>query len=165
MSAEITIYVQELRWVLDQIIHILSSYPSARLNWRPATGTANSAYAIASHVVSCTRVYVLGFGCGQEVERDRQAEFAATGENSKELIAAVHNLADEIEAGLTALPPSSLDQRLRPPQHLWGATTESREISAREAIVSSIRHAALHLGELRLTRDLAEREGYEGRPH
>ncbi len=30
-----------------------------------------------------------------------------------------------------------------------------REISGRDALVESIRHAALHLGELRLTRDLA----------
>jgi hypothetical protein len=29
-----------------------------------------------------------------------------------------------------------------------------KEISRREALVESIRHAALHLGELRLTRDL-----------
>jgi len=35
----------------------------------------------------------------------------------------------------------------------------SREISGREALVESIRHAALHLGELRLTRDLAKQHG------
>lgn len=41
-----------------------------------------------------------------------------------------------------------------PPQELWG-TGRPREIFRREALVESIRHAAIHLGELRLTRSLA----------
>lgn len=126
------------------------------LNWRPATGAANSAYAIGTHLARCTRVYVLGFACGQRVERDRPAEFAAAGGDPGPLVAEIGELGREIAAALAALPPSALERRLRPAPELWG-TGEPREISAREAIVESIRHAALHLGELRLTRDLAER--------
>jgi DinB superfamily len=156
MSAEIATYLQELQWLLDQIAHTLRSYPSGKLDWRPISAAANSASAIASHVVSSTRVYVLGFGCGQAVTRERQAEFAAAGRDRQELMSEIHALSTEISAALTALPPAALDQRLLPPRELWGPTSDPREISAREAIVESIRHAALHLGELRLTRDLAE---------
>lgn len=157
MPDEIAIYLQELAWVLEQIAQTLRDYPPGRLGWRPASGTSNSAAAIASHVLSATRVYVLGFGCGQDVARDRAAEFAADPADSAALLAALRQLVAELGAALPALAPPALDRRLRPPQELWGAITEPREISAREAIVMGLRHAALHLGELRLTRDLAAR--------
>ena len=71
-------------------------------------------------------------------------------------LAAVRGLAREITAALAALSPAELDRRFVPPQALWG-TGPPHEISRRDALVESIRHAALHLGELRLTRDLAVR--------
>lgn len=155
MSDEIAIYRRELQWLLDQAAQTLQGYPPGRLHWRPATGAANSAAAIIHHVVSSTRVYVLGFACGQAVTRDRAEEFDAEAMSEPALLAGVRQLAIEVEHALVALPAAALDGRMLPPQALWGAITPAREISAREAIVMSVRHLALHLGELRLTRDLA----------
>ena len=56
MSAELETYAQELRWILDQISRTVDGLTEQQLNWRPSSGTANSAYAIASHVVGSTRV-------------------------------------------------------------------------------------------------------------
>jgi len=156
VTAEVAIYLKELLWVLDQITEILATYPVGRLDWRPSTSAANSGYAIANHVLQVTRVYALGFGCGQVVTRNRSVEFTADGGDSRELITKLRELAHDLETALGALPAETLDRRLRPSPDLWG-TGEPREISAREAIVESIRHAAIHLGELRLTRDLAVR--------
>jgi hypothetical protein len=158
LSAELTIYAQELRWILDQIRRTVDGLTEHQLNWRPSTGTANSAYAIVSHVVSSTRVYALGFGCGQMVTRDRSAEFAASGSSFQDLVTALGQLADEITTALATLTPATLNERLWPTQELWG-TGQVREISRREALVESIRHAALYLGELRLTHDLARQHG------
>ena len=152
--AELETYAGELRWVLDQIAVSLIGLTPAQLNWRPATGEANSAYAIAAHVLGVTRVYVLGFGCGRPVTRDRPAEFAARGSDVGALIARLDALAAEMSTALAALTPADLDRRFVPPRELWG-TGEIHEISARDALVHAIRHAGLHLGELRLTRDLA----------
>jgi Protein of unknown function (DUF664) len=157
MSTELHTYTQELRWILDQISRTVDGLTEQQLKWRPATGTANSVYAIASHVVGSTRVYALGFGCGRRVTRDRSAELVASGSSSQDLVTALGQLADEITTALTTLPAATLDERLRPTQELWG-TGQVREISRREALVESIRHAALHLGELRLTRDLARQD-------
>ncbi len=156
MTDETATYARELRWILDQIAEVIAAYPADRLNWRPATGSANGAGAIVTHVLSCTRVYVLGFGCGQGVTRDRQ-EFLARDTSADELISATRLLAAEIESALVALEPRALDRRLLPSAELFGEVTRPREISARDAIVESIRHAAIHLGELRLTHDLAGR--------
>jgi hypothetical protein len=72
------------------------------------------------------------------------------------LIARLEALAAEIGAAVATLTASDLARRLRPPRELWG-TGEIHEIAARDALVESIRHASVHLGELRLTRDLALR--------
>lgn len=55
MSDEITTYRHELHWILDQVIRVLTAYPSDKLNWRPQSESANSAYAIVSHILSSTR--------------------------------------------------------------------------------------------------------------
>ena len=157
MDSEIDTYARELGWVLGQICVALRGLTPLQLNWRPDTGTANSAHAIASHVVAATRVYALGFGCGRPVQRDRQAEFTGSGHDSAEVIAHVEAFAAELRRGLAALTAPDLERRLRPPRELWG-TGDIHEISARDALVESIRHAALHLGELRLTRDLATQQ-------
>src|SRR5256885_2149783 len=59
-------------------------------------------------------------------------------------------------AALPPRGPGALGGGLAPPQALGGGAPP-HEISRRDALVESIRHAALHLGELRLTRDLAVR--------
>ncbi len=156
MRAEINTYSQQLCWILGQLVVSLRGLTVAQLNWRPSTAAANSAYAIVSHVVGSTRVYALGLGCGLPAARDRTAEFAASGNDVDVLIAGVRELGTEIEAALTALAPAALDERITPPMELWG-TGEPHEISRRDALVESIRHAGIHLGELRLTRDLAMR--------
>jgi DinB superfamily len=154
---ELQAYARELGWILEQVGVSLRGLTAAQLNWRPATGTANSAWAIVTHVVSATRVYALGFGCGRPVSRDRPAEFAAAGSSPETLLADVASLARELETALRAMPPAELERRTLPSQELWG-TGAPHELSRREALVESIRHAALHLGELRLTRDLALRQ-------
>lgn len=156
MSAEATAYARELSWVLGQIGAALKDLTPAQLHWRPDTGTANSAAAIATHVAAATRVYALGFGCGRPVMRDRAGEFAAPGADADALIAGLETLAAELVGEVGRLDAADLDRRLTPPRELWG-TGEIHEISARDALVESIRHAGLHLGELRLTRDLALR--------
>ena len=157
MTAETQTYAQELRWLLEQICVSLKGLSAAQLNWRPDTGSANSAYSIGNHVAEVTPVYALGFGCGRPVRRDRATEFSASGPDAGELIARLEALADEIGSAVAALTPAALDRRFTPPRGLWG-TGEIHEISARDALVESIRHAGVHLGELRLTRDLAIRQ-------
>jgi hypothetical protein len=156
MDAEAATYARELQWVLGQLCVSLKGLTSAQLTWRPDTGAANSAYAIGHHVAEVTRVYALGFGCGRPVTRDRSTEFSAACDDAGPLIARLEALAAEIGAAVANLTVADLARRVRPPRELWG-TGDIHEIAARDALVESIRHAGVHLGELRLTRDLALR--------
>jgi len=73
--------------------------------------TANSAYAIAGHVVAATRVYALGFGCGQAVERNRSEEFSGMGTAAREAIEPIQALSADIASALAGLTPADLDRR------------------------------------------------------
>ena len=120
MTAETQTYAQELRWLLEQICVSLKGLSAAQLNWRPDTGSANSAYSIGAHVAAVTRVYALGFGCGRAVQHDRSTEFAASGTDAGPLIARREALAAEITSALADLAPSALDRCFVPPRELWG---------------------------------------------
>jgi hypothetical protein len=156
MNAEAATYARELSWLLAQLCACVIDLTPSQLAWRPDTGSANSAYAIAHHVGEVTRVYALGFGCGGRVTRDRSRVFSGTGDDAGALIARLEALGAAIATALATLSPADLGRRQLPPRELWGEG-EIHEISARDALVESIRHAGVHLGELRLTRDLALR--------
>ncbi|MEX2081841.1 MAG: DinB family protein [Dehalococcoidia bacterium] len=169
-SPEAGLYVAQLEWLLMQLHDALGHIPEGMLGWAPHEG-ANPARVIARHAMAVTSVYVLGFGCGADafMERDRAAEFLdqprdPSPAHGHELSAAHYALLDligDIRRHLEPLTEADMARTCIPPQHLWG-TGAPRQISAREAIVEAIRHGAIHLGELRLTMELAQRAQADG---
>lgn len=156
MDAEIETLSRLLRSLLGRVGDCLDGLSETQLNWRPPVAGANSAYVIAAHTVGNARGWVLGIACGQPVDRDRPAEFRASGRDAAALVADGERLSREIDAALAALTPSDLDRRLVPLPKYWGEG-EPYEISVREALLHVVEHAALHLGQLQITRDLALR--------
>ena len=157
MDAEIESLSRQIRSILERVCACLDGLSEAQLNWRPPIDGANSVYVVATHTLGNARAFVLGIACGRPLERDRPAEFRASGRDASGLTAQARRLADDIEAALAGLSASDLDRRLLPPPSLWGEG-EPWEISVREALLYVVEHAALHLGQLQITRDLALRE-------
>ncbi len=157
MDAEIGTYRRQLQSLLGRVCACLEGLSEAQLNWRPPIDGANSAYVIAAHTLGNARAWVLGIACGRPIERDRPAEFRASGRDAADLTAQARRLSDEIEAALAALSASALGQRLLPLKSLWGEG-EPQEISVREALLHVVEHASIHLGQLQITRDLALRD-------
>ena len=155
MNAEIETYSGQIRPLLERICGCLEGLNESQLNWRPPIDGANSPYVIATHTLGNARAWVLGIACGRPVERDRPAEFRASG-RAAAVVARARDLSRQIEEALAALPPSALDGRLVPPPSLWGEG-EPHEISVREALLHVVEHASIHLGQLQLTRDMALR--------
>jgi len=154
MTGEISSYTSQLKSLLERVGGIVEGLDEAQLNRRPPIDGANSVYVIATHTLGNARAWGLGVACGQRMERDRAAEFRASGRDASALVAEAQRLSSEIEAALAALPPADLEQRLVPAASLWGEG-DPREISRREAILHVIEHASLHLGHLQMTRDWA----------
>jgi uncharacterized damage-inducible protein DinB len=157
MDAEIESLSRQIRSILERVCACLDGLNEAQLNWRPPIDGANSLYVVATHTLGNARAFVLGIACGQPLERDRPAEFRASGCDAADLTAQGRRLSDEIEAALAGLSASDLDRRLLPAPSLWGEG-EVQEISVREAILHVVEHASIHLGQLQITRDLALRE-------
>jgi hypothetical protein len=156
VNAEIEVYSRQIRSLLERVLACLEGLSEAQLNWRPPTEGANSTYVIAAHTVGNARAFVLGIACGQDMGRDRPAEFRASGSYAQ-MADETHKLSQEIEAALGGVDASALERRFVPSKELWGEG-EAFEISVRQALVGVIEHASIHLGELHVTRDLALRE-------
>lgn len=154
MTNEIGMYISELESLLDRLCRIAEGLDGAQLNWRPPSDGANSIYVITAHTLGNARAFILGIACGQPIERDRPAEFRASGRDAAALVAKLRRLSHEIAAALASLSPADLERRLVPAASLWGEG-EPHEISVREAILHVVEHASIHLGQLQLTRDLA----------
>lgn len=152
--SEAETYSQELRWLLAQVADCLRGLDNARLRWRPGFSSANDAATIASHVIGATRAYALELGCGMAVGRDRLAEFQAADRSGLELIEALEGLGAEIEAAFASLRDADLDLAIASTSPHWQAPGPPLG-ERRRAIVEAIRHVGIHLGELRLTGDLA----------
>lgn len=156
MDREIETYSQWIRSLLKRVLACLEGLSEAQLNWRPPIEGANSVYVIAAHTLGNARACVLGIACGQDIGRDRPAEFRAAGTYA-EIAGERQKLSREIEAALGALPASAVERRVVPSQELWGEG-EVREISVRQALMAVVEHASIHLGELHIARELALRE-------
>ncbi|UCH86323.1 MAG: DinB family protein [Dehalococcoidia bacterium] len=158
MDAEMEVYGCRIRSLLERVCACLEGLSGTQLNWRPPMHDANSAYVIAAHTIGCARAFVLGIACGQDVERDRSAEFRASGPDATDLTAQVRRMLDDMDTALAALAPPALDQRRLPPKSLFGEEGELKETSVREVLLDVVEHTCLHLGQLQITRDLALRE-------
>ena len=158
MDAELEGYRRRFRYLIRGVSSALEGLSEEQLNWRPPAPETNSAYVIAAHTQGAVRGWVLGIACGQPVERDRPAEFAATGSDAADLIASGERLTDEIDAALGALTAADLGRRVPPDPSHWGPT-EPEEITVRQALERAADHAATHVGHVELTRDLALQVG------
>lgn len=154
MTGELALYEAQLKHLLDRLCVAIEGLDGVQLNWRPPAPDANSVYVIAAHVLGNAEAWVLGIACGQPIERDRPAEFAAAGTDAAPLIARARDLARRFEEALGALPPQALDEVRQPSPTLWGEGTP-RPVTVREALMEVIEHAAIHIGQIHITRDLA----------
>jgi hypothetical protein len=156
VDSEIETYSRWIRSLFERVVASLEGLSKAQLNWRPPIEGANSVYVIAAHTLGSARACVLGVACAQDMGRDRPAEFRATG-GYAEIFDETRELLSEMKTALAGLPASALERRVVPSRELWGEG-EVREISVRQALMAAVEHAAIHLGELHIARELALRE-------
>ena len=145
-SQEAATFWRYIAGSLDRLIGMLAGMEESELNWRPAAPDTNTLYVLATHTMANAEENILGTLCGQSVRRERADEFAARGATSEPLQARWRDLRDRLELALASLPSSELDAvRVHPRR---GA------LQGRDILIVVARHAAEHLGQAELTRDL-----------
>ena len=131
---------------LGGIISCLDGLDVDEQRWRPPAPGTNSFLAIAAHALANTQENILGLLGGGAVERDHIAEF----DDRQHTAAAIYQQWQELEPRLAkvvqGLPDSFLSAQVVHPRR--------GQLSGFEVLVIALRHAAEHMGQAELTREL-----------
>ena len=130
---------------LQRMVHALDGLDEAELNWRPAED-ANSLAVIAMHVYANIEENILGMLFGEDIQRDRDAEFAHGSIRRSNVIARGEAVRGRIDEALSTLTQTDLERMCHHPRR--------GDLSGREVLLVAGRHAAEHAGHAELTRVL-----------
>ncbi|WP_089107802.1 DinB family protein [Streptomyces hyaluromycini] len=145
-------YLYFLRRAFDGMLGVLDDLGDGLGNTRPPLPGANSVYAIAYHCAAVADYWTGHVIAGREVDRDRAAEFTATG-HGKDLRRQVDDLFEQLEADLAAVTAASAP-RNTPPADFEGP---NRPLSVQGVQLHVLEELAQHHGQIQLTRDLLKR--------
>lgn len=130
---------------LDRLVALLDGLSADELDWRPPAPEANSLYTLAIHTLGNAEENLLETLGGQPIGRDRAREFAARGDSAT-VAARWAALRPRLAEMLATLPVGALDATHRHPRR--------GVLIGRDILIVVARHAAEHLGQAELTRDL-----------
>jgi len=131
---------------LDRLMGLVREQPEAVVRWTPIASDANSIFVLAQHTIGNAADNLLAVLGGQEMVRDRAAEFE-TSTTVTALVERWSELRPALESQMRSLGTAEFLAEFVHPRR--GA------ISGLSILIVVARHAAEHLGQAELTRDLA----------
>ncbi|SFW85389.1 DinB family protein [Amycolatopsis australiensis] len=134
---------------LDGMAAILAELGDERANRRPDLPGANSPYAIVTHCLGVLEFWAGSLVAGRAVERDRDAEFTATGPVA-ELLDRAAAAKERLRADVAAAEPAA-PLRARPPAKYADTPAGRSQGGALQHVYEEL---AQHHGQLELTRDV-----------
>ena len=153
MSTEVEDFLWFAGTALDGMCGIVTELGDELANRRPDLPGANSPYAILFHCLGVMEHWAGALVAGREVQRDRAAEFTASG-SVQALVACVEEAkrrlrsdaeTANLDGPLAGRPPT----RYAPPGGEW---------TARAALTHVFEELAQHHGQMEIERDLLLRE-------
>jgi len=152
MSGEASHYAVVLERIARRALDQFKDISDRDLNRPLVLPESNSAFVLATHLIGSAEYWVLELAGGRDVQRDRLAEFRATGTGAA-LAARYERLLAAMQDLLQTLPDEQLDQlvHVRPGYH---PSLDETPMTLRDALLHAIEHCALHQGHLELTRQL-----------
>ncbi|MGH8965404.1 MAG: DUF664 domain-containing protein [Actinomycetes bacterium] len=157
----IALSVEDYLWFVDacltDMVEIVTGLGDELANTRPKLPGANSPYAILTHCLGMMTWWSGEAVAGHPVQRDRDAEFVATGPVA-ELPDLVARARRALDADLERLEPTS-PITTEPDDH-YADTPYAR---TRAGVLMHVFHElAQHLGQMEITRDLFVTTGEPG---
>ncbi|HUG16727.1 MAG TPA: DinB family protein [Thermomicrobiales bacterium] len=143
---EIALLSRKLTNAVDRIFECVGGLDAEGLNWKPPAPEANSLYILGTHIIGNVKQNVLVVLGGGPDDRDRDAEFEASGASAHELLDRWTDVKAQITARLTELGGDILDRSYDHPRR--GPS------SGRELLINAVAHANEHIGHAELTRQL-----------
>ena len=134
---------------VDSMTDIVGDLGDELANLRPGLPGANSAYAILRHCLGGMEYWGGAVVAGREVERDRDAEFRASGPVA-DLIDAAKHAKRRFRADIATADPAGRPRATRPSM----APDELEFTSQGHALLHVLEEVCQHLGQMEITRDL-----------
>ena len=115
-------------------------------SWRPRAPKANSVLALVNHTISNAEDNLLGTILGRSMHYDRQIDFDSPAETAQAVRDRWADIRRTFEEALPSLDDARLIEAIQHPRR--GSITRF------DVLIVVARHAAEHLGQAELTRDL-----------
>lgn len=136
--------------LVGQALESIAGVPDDDLNnWRPSLGLEdiNTFYALMTHLLGAGEYWMLHAAAGHPTDRNRPAEFRATGERMA-LVKRADRWIDDSRSFLATLTEDDLSRVFE-----RGGSDPIRWTVA-ECIVHAVEHTAVHVGHLQLQRQI-----------
>lgn len=147
MQTFFTEYLGLLKKCHDDILQAVEGLSPAALDWTPGR-EMNSIGVLMTHIIGSERYMIGDIAALESSNRDREAEFQV---HDFEREALQQRLNDNLEYARTVVEKMTL-QDLESKRVL----PNGREYTVAWALLHGLEHAALHLGQIQLTRQLWE---------
>lgn len=149
MDAEVRDLLAEIERKRDTTRKLVQRAGDRGVAWQPPVPETNSVAVIVTHMCGSESQWVHGYVGGQKVVRDRDAEF----QKPASTVAALNALIDRAAAATAQVLEKETSQSLGRP-----VTTHSPAMAktARDCVLHSISHQAVHVGHLEMTLQLWE---------
>ena len=137
-------WLNNLQELHDDIIKTIEGLPLDALDWSPREGV-NSITVLIVHLTGSQRFLFGEVIGGQDIHRDRDAEFRAKGVSLDELAQRLNDNITYITGELERLTLADLDTK---------RMFRAREVTVGWVFGHALKHTATHLGHIQVMRDL-----------
>jgi len=151
MHQVFTDYMKLLAALHGEFEKTLEGLSVEALDWTPGPDM-NSLGVLVVHVAGSTRYWVGEVAAGIPANRDRAAEFRASGLNETALKGRLAENLEFVRGILENLTPDSLVSARF-------LASRNQNITAGEAVLHALEHTALHVGHAQITRQLWDQQG------
>lgn len=143
-------YLESLGNLQDDIKQAINGLPQDALDWVPGADM-NSLCVIATHVAGSQRFWMGDGVAGTPTGRDRDAEFRTQGMDATELEKRLDDSLSYVRGVLANLSIGDLEATRVSP-------TDGRDITAGWVLLHVLRHTAIHVGHVQITRQLWDQQ-------
>ncbi len=143
-------YYQRVQTLHGELRKAMERLAEAALDWSPGP-EMNSITVLVTHLTGAERYWIGDVALGEPSGRVREAEFHQTGQN----VSALNQRLDDLEVYVKeALEKLTLEDLLR----VTVSPRDQRQFTTAWALLHALEHAALHVGQVQLTRQLWDRQ-------
>lgn len=137
--------------LFDEIAAVLGRCDDVTVNATPDVDGVNSVFALITHIDGMIGYWLGSFVAGQDIPRDRAAEFVATGtvDQARELLAQARSRVPEW-VGV------ALDEGIRNPSATGTTRRDSASATPEFVLLHVLRELAQHVGHLQICADVVE---------